>query len=119
MSWAAPEFKEIDLGDERLNKRTVLLAECMAANPLASIPQACGSWAQTQAAYRYLAQDEISGRTSWSPICEARRCACVPTLWCCASRTRPSWTSMANASRAWGEWHLLKPLRVEVSPPSR
>jgi hypothetical protein len=66
MSWAAQEFEEIDLGDERLNKRTVLLAECMAANPLASIPQACGSWAQTQAAYRYLAQDEIR----WSDILE-------------------------------------------------
>lgn len=66
VSWAAREFEEIDLGDERLNKRTVLLAECMAANPLASIPQACGSWAQTQAAYRYLAQDEIS----WSDILE-------------------------------------------------
>ena len=31
-------FKDIDLGDRRLDKRTVLLAERMAANPLASIP---------------------------------------------------------------------------------
>jgi hypothetical protein len=65
-SWAAQEFEEIDLGDERLNKRTVLLAKCLAANPLASIPQACGSWARTQAAYRYLAQDEVR----WSDILE-------------------------------------------------
>lgn len=64
MNWAAEEFKDIDLGDRRLNKRTVLLAESMAANPLASIPQACGNWAQTQAAYRYLAQDRIE----WSDI---------------------------------------------------
>ena len=64
MIWAAEEFKDIDLGDGRLNKRTVLLAESMAAKPLASIPQACGSWAQTQAAYRYLAQDGIK----WSDI---------------------------------------------------
>jgi len=31
MSWAAEEFKDIDLGDRRLDKRAVLLAERMAA----------------------------------------------------------------------------------------
>jgi len=46
MIWAAEEFKDIDLGDRRLDKRTVLLAERMAAKPLASIPQACGGWAE-------------------------------------------------------------------------
>ena len=60
MSWATEEFKNIDLGDARLNKRTALLAEQLAANPMASIPQACGGWAETQAAYRFLAQDEFS-----------------------------------------------------------
>lgn len=59
MGWAAEEFKAIDLGDRRLDKRTVLLAERMAANPMASIPQACGGWAETQAAYRFFAQDDI------------------------------------------------------------
>lgn len=67
MSWAAEEFKEIDLGDQRLNKRTVLLAERMAANPLASIPQACGGWAETQAAYRFLAQDDIDWEAILAP----------------------------------------------------
>ena len=44
MSWATEEFKNIDLGDARLNKRTALLAEQLAANPMASIPpQACGA----------------------------------------------------------------------------
>jgi hypothetical protein len=46
MSWAAEEFKDIDLGDRRQDKRAVLLAERMAAKPLASIPQACGGWAE-------------------------------------------------------------------------
>ncbi len=59
MSWAEDEFKTIDLGDRRLDRRAVLLAERMAANPMASIPQACGGWAETQAAYRFLAQDDI------------------------------------------------------------
>jgi hypothetical protein len=67
MSWAAEEFKDIDLGDRRLDKRTVLLAERLAANPLASIPQACGGWAETQAAYRFLAQDDIEWEAILAP----------------------------------------------------
>lgn len=67
MSWAAEEFKAIDLGDRRLDKRTVLLAERMAARPLASIPQACGGWAETQAAYRFLAQDDIEWEAILAP----------------------------------------------------
>ena len=67
MSWAAEEFKNIDLGDRRLDKRTVLLAERMAANPMASIPQACGGWAETQAAYRFLAQDDVEWEAILAP----------------------------------------------------
>lgn len=67
MGWAAEEFKNIDLGDRRLDKRTALLAECMAANPMASIPQACGGWAETQAAYRFLAQDEVEWESILAP----------------------------------------------------
>ncbi|WP_407702287.1 IS4/Tn5 family transposase DNA-binding protein [Verminephrobacter aporrectodeae] len=37
--------------DQRLSKRTVSLVERLRVNPLASIPQACGRWAQTRAAY--------------------------------------------------------------------
>lgn len=60
MSWAADEFETIDLGDQRLNRRTVLVAE----QPTASIPAACGGWAETQAAYRLLAHDDIE----WAEI---------------------------------------------------
>lgn len=91
MSWAGEEFKEIDLGDVRLNKRTVLLAERMAASPMASIPQACGGWAETQAAYRYLSNDDIDWESIMAP-----KCACGRTQWCCASRTPRNWTSTDN-----------------------
>jgi hypothetical protein len=67
MSWAAEEFKGIDLGDKRLNQRAVLLAEQLAEKPTASIPQACGGWAETQAAYRFLAQDEMDWRDILAP----------------------------------------------------
>ena len=53
MSWAAQEFETLNLGDARLNKRAVLLAECLAAKPAASIPNACSNWTETIAAYRF------------------------------------------------------------------
>ncbi|WP_232232601.1 transposase, partial [Cupriavidus sp. amp6] len=58
-SWAEAEFRDIDLGDRRLNKRAMLLAESLAKNPSASIPSACGGWAETAAAYRFLSQDRL------------------------------------------------------------
>ncbi|WP_461466010.1 IS4/Tn5 family transposase DNA-binding protein [Melaminivora sp.] len=41
MSWATQEFETLDLGDARLNRRAVLLAEQLACKPGASIPNAC------------------------------------------------------------------------------
>jgi len=64
MNWSEKEFKTIDLGDKRLNKRAFLLAERLSAKPGSSIPAACGGWAETQAAYRFFAQDEVE----WSDI---------------------------------------------------
>ena len=54
------EFKTIELGDERLNRRAVLLAERLGQRPSASIPNACQSWAETAAAYRFLRNEEVS-----------------------------------------------------------
>ncbi len=60
MGWAEQEFETIDLGDERLNRRAVLLAERLAQKPGASIPGACENWAETAAAYRFLRNDQVS-----------------------------------------------------------
>ena len=60
MGWGEEEFKGIDLGDLRLNRRAVLLAERLAQKPSVSIPGACESWAETSAAYRFLRNDEVS-----------------------------------------------------------
>lgn len=78
MGWAEAEFSGIDLGDKRLDKRAVLLAERLAAKPTASIPGACGGWAETQAAYRFLSQDEIA----WTDILQ-------PHWQCTMERMRP------------------------------
>jgi len=65
--WASGEFETIDLGDVRLNKRLVLLTETLGDKPGASIPGACEDWAQTAAAYRLLAHENVG----WSDVMEA------------------------------------------------
>lgn len=59
--WAEEELKTLSLGDARLERRAVLLAEQLGERPGASIPQACADWSQTQAAYRFLANEDTSG----------------------------------------------------------
>ena len=61
-NWAQEELKTLRLGDARLEARAAVLAEQMGQRPGASIPQACGDWAQTQAAYRFLANEDTSGQ---------------------------------------------------------
>lgn len=51
--WAEAEFGRVDLGDRRLNRRTVELARDFSARPQAQIPQACQTRARTKAAYRF------------------------------------------------------------------
>ena len=60
MGWAEQEFETIDLGDPRLNRRAVLLAERLGQKPGASIPGACENWAETAAAYRFLRNEQVS-----------------------------------------------------------
>lgn len=51
--WAEEEFGGCDLGDERLNKRLLILSRDLYARPTMSLPQACGDLAKTKAAYRF------------------------------------------------------------------
>ncbi len=48
----AAELDGIDLGDERLNRRSKQVLEALAANPEASVNAACDGWGDTLAAYR-------------------------------------------------------------------
>jgi hypothetical protein len=60
-SWAVHEFCYAKLGDLRRTKRLIRLAEQRANYPNASIPQACGDAAATQAAYRFYDNPDIEG----------------------------------------------------------
>lgn len=59
MNWAATEFENIDLGDPRRDRRAIRLIDHLSTKPTASIPQACGDWADTMAAYRFFGNEEV------------------------------------------------------------
>ena len=72
MIWAATEFERIDLGDARRNRRAIRLIERLSAKPAASIPQACGDWADTMGPTASSAMKRLSGPTSWRLTLKAR-----------------------------------------------
>lgn len=67
VSWAAKEFGTLDLGDARLNRRAVLLAERLAQKPEASFLNACQNWSETVAAYRFLSNEDVN----WDDVMHA------------------------------------------------
>ena len=58
--WATHEFIHAPLSDQRLVQRLISVASDFALQPTASIPQACGSWANAKAAYRFFDHDAIA-----------------------------------------------------------
>ena len=73
MGWASTEFETIDLGDARRNKRAIRLVERLSAQPTASVPQACGDWADTMGAYRFFDNEEIDWRAILSAHTDCAR----------------------------------------------
>jgi len=67
----AEELSGICLGDERLNKRSVVVIEALAANPQASINGACDGWSDTLAAYRFFDNDAVTPEQILQPHREA------------------------------------------------
>ena len=69
MGWASTEFETIDLGDARRNKRAIRLVEHLSAQPAASVPQACGDWADTMAAYRFFGNESTLKNSQVLDLC--------------------------------------------------
>jgi hypothetical protein len=59
-AWFDRELAGCSLGDERLNKRLRKLLAQMGGAMGESIPLACQDWANTKAAYRFFANDQVS-----------------------------------------------------------
>jgi hypothetical protein len=68
-SWAMDEFGEAQMGDARLTKRLIKLADRLGDAPSASIPGACNGHTETQAAYRFLDQARTDKRElGWETV---------------------------------------------------
>jgi len=57
--WAAQQWQDVDLGDERLNRRAVAMGRQMAARPPASLPQQMGTPKALKGAYALLGHPGI------------------------------------------------------------
>jgi hypothetical protein len=57
--WAAKVFGPLVLPDERLKYRALDCLRALARKPSDSIPQACGEWASTKGAYRFLSNERV------------------------------------------------------------
>ncbi|MEA3644014.1 MAG: IS4 family transposase [Lamprobacter sp.] len=79
----------MDLGDKRREARTVLLAERLADRPTASLPGACGGWAETQGAYRLFRQESFDWMDLLEPhrACTTQRMASHPVVLCLQDTT--------------------------------
>jgi hypothetical protein len=89
MGWAAEEFRDLNLGDKRRDARAVLLAERLADRPTASLPGACGGWAETQGAYRLFRQETFDWMDLLEPhrACTTQRMAAHPVVLCLQDTT--------------------------------
>lgn len=58
--WLDHELRYLNFGDVRLAKRFASLLTDLVAQPTASIPHACGSWAKTKAAYRFWSSPHVT-----------------------------------------------------------
>lgn len=97
MGWAAEEFATVDLGDKRLNRRLVAVAQQWADKPSHSIPGACGGWGDKAAAYRMLDNEccdwrEIVGVHSQSTM---QRAAQLPVALCLTDTTKLDFNGQA------------------------
>jgi hypothetical protein len=66
-AWIDDELATLDLGDDLLNQRQKMILDRFAAKPSASIPGACGGWAETLGAYRFFAHPRVTAEEVLRP----------------------------------------------------
>ena len=71
--WVREEMATLDLGHATREARIHRMIEQFAAQPSASIPKACGSWADTKAAYRALESEDTSAEAIRQAHAESTR----------------------------------------------
>jgi hypothetical protein len=97
MSGVAEEFETIDLGDARRNRRAIRLLNDLGERPTASIPGACRGWAEIQAAYRFLGNQQYDWLDLLEPhrVCTQARMAGHPVVLCAQDTTELDFNGQA------------------------
>ena len=67
-SWAAGELGSIAVRDQRVVDRLIGTLAKLTEHPGRTIPQACGGWAETKAAYRLMDTIAFHPKQSWLPM---------------------------------------------------
>ena len=71
--WVIDEMETLKLKDERLNKRLLAVLSLLGGHPTASIPAACGGYAETAAAYRLFDNQKVCFENVLEPHIHATR----------------------------------------------
>jgi hypothetical protein len=66
-TWVEEELETADIGDERLNDRYRIVLDQLSKKPSTSVPASCGSWSDTQAAYRFFCNPRVNVDELLSP----------------------------------------------------
>lgn len=100
VAWIDEALGEVELGDERLRKRLSILVEALSEHPEASIPEATGSRAAAQAAYRFFDNEAVSPERLIEALAQAtaRRCEGRPLLLAVQDTTSLDYTSHRDTS---------------------
>lgn len=72
-AWVSDEMENVDLKDERLNRRFGEVLLQLGGHPTASIPAACGGYAETAAAYRWFDNPKVNFHNVLQPHIKATR----------------------------------------------
>ena len=62
-NWCSKEFQSIKLGDKRLNRRFLMVANHLLNNPAEPIHVACNTWSEAKAAYRLFDNEKLKEET--------------------------------------------------------
>jgi hypothetical protein len=72
-AWVMDELRSTDLKDKRLNNRLREVLSQLSGQPTASIPAACGGFAEMTAAYRLFDNEKVTFQNILQAHCEATR----------------------------------------------
>ena len=94
-SWAVTEFAEAELGDARRTQRVIRTATVLAQQPMASLPEACGSPAELKATYRVFDNEAIAPAELLAGHVRAtyERAVRVPVVLAVQDTTEVNWTA--------------------------